>query len=238
MMLPRSGNGRAVVLLSGGMDSSTVLYIAVKQHNKVVDVVSIDYGQRHKRELEAAYQVYQRIKSEKPNQVLDFKKLSIDLTQIGGSPLTSSSLTVPKRKEQKQRLTVVPFRNTIHLTLAAAYAETKQIYTIYHGACKDDAENYPDCRYFYFKSLESTLEKGSTYETKFTIITPVVDMWKADIVRLGLSLGVPYELTWTCYLGEKKPCYVLYNLPKEEACDACFERIRAFETVGVEDPLR
>ena len=211
---------KAVVCLSGGMDSTTLLYEALAQGYRVYPV-SFDYNQRHRVELESAANIAARLG-------LIHKILKIDLGQIGGSVLTDLKRDVPAQAEGQQHSTVVPLRNTLFCTLAASYGEVLRVDEIFYGPVKEDFLAYRDCRRPFFDSLEQTLSLGSSEERKVTIHTPFVDLYKAQVLKRGFELGVPYELTHTCYKGQRPPC---------GECDACRERLDAFAQVGMPDPL-
>ena len=211
---------RSVVALSGGADSATLLYLAATE---CIDLhaLSIDYGQRHIKELECAKILCDGIKV--PHTIIKF-----DLTVFGGSPLTDKSLNVPAQSENKQSSTVVPYRNTILATLCAAYCKQYNLNTIYMGPTHEDLANYEDCRRVFYDSLQQSLRLGGTVHD-LVIKVPFIDTEKKDIVHLGYTkLSVPYEKTWTCYEGGDKPCLV---------CDACRERITSFVLNGLQDPL-
>ena len=210
------------ILLSGGMDSSTLLWWLKERHEGPIHAVSIDYGQRHRIELESAAHLAARA------GVAEHKRLDLDLTTIGGSPLTDDSLGVPHARDKSQIATVVPFRNMLFITLAAAYAETRSIHDLYIAPVKDDYPSYRDCRRPFYDSLEQSLSLGATVDLPFRIHTPFIDRSKAEILPLGLELGVPYELTHTCYEGRRPAC---------GRCDACAERIAAFRANRATDPL-
>jgi len=210
------------LLLSGGMDSATCLWWARKNHEGDIHAVSIDYHQRHRVELECAGRLAERA------GVATHKIIELDLTAIGGSPLTDEDLDIPAARDRQQIATVVPCRNMLFVTLAAAYAETQGICDLYIAPVKDDYRSYRDCRREFYDSLEQTLRLGATQDASFHIHTPFVDRWKTQVIALGLKLGVPYELTHTCYQGRRPAC---------GRCDACAERIQAFKANGVRDPL-
>ena len=211
---------KAIVCFSGGMDSTTLLYQTLDQGYEV-QAVSFDYNQRHRIELESAAIIAGRLG-------LPHKILKIDLSQIGGSALTDSNLLVPTQAEGQQHATVVPLRNTLFCTLAASYSETVGIDEIFYGPVKEDYLAYRDCRRPFFDSLEQTLSLGSSNERTVVIHTPLVDLYKAQVLEIGFRLGVPYELTHTCYQGQRPAC---------GQCDACRERLDAFAQVGRRDPL-
>lgn len=211
---------KAIVCLSGGMDSTTLLYEAMAQGYRVYPV-SFDYNQRHRVELESAANIVARLG-------LTHKILKIDLGQIGGSVLTDLKRDVPAQAERQQHSTVVPLRNTLFCTLAASYGEVLEVDEIFYGPVKEDFLAYRDCRRPFFDSLEQTLSLGSSEERQVKIHTPFVDLYKAQVLKRGFELGVPYELTHTCYKGQRPPC---------GECDACRERLDAFAQLGISDPL-
>lgn len=211
---------KAVVLLSGGADSTTILFQAMAEcHN--VHAISVYYGQRHKKELECAKAICDAYNI--PHTVIDFSALG----SLGGSPLVDTNIDVPPQKTAQQSTTVVPYRNTFLATIAAAYAHKHQLNTIYMGPTWEDLENYPDCRPEYFNVLQKTLRLGGVLHD-LELCVPFVETRKQDIVRVGTRLGVPYELTWTCYKGNERPCL---------ECDACVERMDSFHDNEIKDPL-
>ena len=215
-------SSQPVILLSGGMDSTTCLWWVRKHHLGDIHTISIDYHQRHRIELDCAARLAAQA------GVRNHKVIELDLTSIGGSPLTDAHLDVPAAREDRQVATVVPFRNMLFVTLAAAYAETQGMHELYMAPVRDDYQAYRDCRREFYDSLEQSLGLGATRDRPFRIHTPFVDKWKSEVIALGLELGVPYELTHTCYTGRRPAC---------GSCDACAERIEAFVAHGVRDPL-
>lgn len=208
------------LLFSGGMDSTTLLWW-LRDRGESVRAISVDYGQRHRIELQWAAALAEGLG-------VPHKTISLDLNTIGGSPLTDTHLDVPAAEDGAQVRTVVPFRNMLFVTLAAAYAETQGIDELYLAPVKDDYAAYRDCRRIFYDSLEQSLALGATRETSFRLYTPFVERWKVDVVKIGIELGVPYEKTHTCYEGRRPAC---------GRCDACSERIAAFRANGVRDPL-
>lgn len=208
------------LLFSGGMDSTTLLWW-LRDRGESVRAISVDYGQRHRVELQWAAALAEGLG-------VPHKTISLDLNTIGGSPLTDAHLDVPAAEDGAQIRTVVPFRNMLFVTLAAAYAETQGIDELYLAPVKDDYAAYRDCRRIFYDSLEQSLALGATRETSFRLYTPFVERWKVDVVKIGIELGVPYEKTHTCYEGRRPAC---------GRCDACSERIAAFRANGVRDPL-
>lgn len=210
----------SVVSLSGGADSATLLYFAMTE-SSTLHAVSVDYGQRHRKELDCAKALC--IAQNVPHTVIKF-----DLTVFGGSPLTDPSLKVPTQAEQNQSATVVPFRNTFLATICAAYCKQHGLNTIYMGPTYEDLANYEDCRPEFFEALEKALIVGGTVDD-LKIRTPFINKKKVEIIQLGhYVLEVPYEKTWTCYVGADEPCL---------ECDACQERIESFVLNGLRDPL-
>ncbi len=212
----------AVLLLSGGMDSTTCLWWMREQGVVDIHAVTVDYGQRHRVELEHAAAVARRA------QVAVHKIIRLDLTSIGGSPLTDGALHLPAAAEDRQAVTVVPFRNMLFATAAAAYAETAGIHDLYLAPVRDDYEAYRDCRREFYDGLERALQLGATADTTFNLHTPFVARWKSEVIAIGLKLGVPYADTHTCYQGRRPAC---------GRCDACTERLQAFAANGAADPL-
>jgi 7-cyano-7-deazaguanine synthase len=217
---------RAVSLLSGGMDSATVLAIALKKGYDVT-AITFDYGQRHSKEIASSEAIcnFYGIKQ---------KKIKIDLRQIGGSSLTSDK-PVPERpyKEIGKEIpaTYVPSRNIIFASVAAAYAETIGSNIIFIGANSVDYSGYPDCRPEFFKEFQKSLTLGTKIgiERGFEIEVPLQSMSKGEIVKLAESLKVPLKLTWSCYNGGEKAC---------GTCDSCRLRLKGFMEAGSVDPIR
>ncbi|MEA3421822.1 MAG: 7-cyano-7-deazaguanine synthase QueC [Acidobacteriota bacterium] len=210
---------RAVVCFSGGVDSTTVLHLASNEA-EVVHALSIDYGQRHKKELDKAKEITKMMKI--PHTILH-----IPLNVFGGSPLTDKNMNVPKQADKNQGATIVPFRNMLFATLAAAYAKANDLNTIYMGTTYEDLAEYPDCRPVFFDSLNETLMLGDKIHD-LIISTPFMGATKDVVIKAGVHLGVDYSKTWTCYLGEDYPCL---------KCDACRERMLAFRLNNMKDPI-
>ncbi len=211
----------AIVSLSGGADSTTLLHLAMAECKNVA-AISVYYGQRHKKELECAKAVCKEYNI--PHKIVDFSTLG----KFGGSPLVDTNINVPTQSENKQAITVVPFRNTFLATLAAAYAHQLGYNTIYMGPTWEDLANYPDCRPEFFEYLNKALRSGGTIHD-LEIRTPFINIKKDAVILLGTErLEVDYSKTWTCYLGEEKPCM---------ECDACRERAMSFYLNGLQDPL-
>ena len=217
---------KAVVLLSGGLDSSTVLAIASQQYS--CHALSFNYGQRSRSELQAAKNIAQAF------QVVEHKVVDIDLSQFGGSALTDSRIDVPDQTEEGIPLTYVPARNTVFLSMALAYAEVIAAADIFIGVNAVDYSGYPDCRPQFIASFQQTANlatKAGIEGQRITIHTPLMDWSKADIIRQGLELGVDYSLTVSCYQADTdgKAC---------GRCDACRFRKNGFNENGSEDPTR
>ncbi|WMT51027.1 MAG: 7-cyano-7-deazaguanine synthase QueC [Ferroplasma sp.] len=216
---------RAVVLISGGLDSPTVLAYAL-DHGYRVFPLSFDYGQRHAREVQSSEKICSYYG-------LELKKVNINLRQIGGSALTDD-IEVPERGidsiDGSIPVTYVPARNTIFISLAAAYGEVIGAGTIFIGANAIDYSGYPDCRPDFYNAMERTLNLGTEYgiEKGFKINVPLQYLTKADIVKLGRKLGVPYKLTWSCYNGREKAC---------GRCDSCILRLKGFMEAGDFDDI-
>lgn len=211
---------RAVVLLSGGLDSATCAWEA-RAAGYVVYALTIAYGQRHSRELDAAQQVAQQL------GVADHKIAKLDLTLWGGSALTDSTIAVPTEGIDASVIpvTYVPARNTIFLALALGYAETVNAQAIYIGVNHLDYSGYPDCRPEFIQAFQhvADLATRQTIEgSRITIATPLQNLTKIDIVRRARVLGVPIEETWSCYTGGDEPCGV---------CDSCRLREEALAVV-------
>jgi 7-cyano-7-deazaguanine synthase len=229
---------KAVVLVSGGIDSATTLAIA-KAEGFQIYALSFDYNQRHKRELESARMVASALGVEK------HLVISFDLREIGGSALTSD-IEVPKERMKDLSIipvTYVPARNTIFLSFGLAWAEALEAGHIFIGANAIDYSGYPDCRPEYLKAFEEMANLATKISVegalRFTIKAPLVSMKKSDIIREGTRLGLDYALTWSCYdpqlkyvrgpeFGEMIPC---------GQCDSCIIRAKGFEEAGTKDPL-
>ncbi|MGZ5031785.1 MAG: 7-cyano-7-deazaguanine synthase QueC [Usitatibacter sp.] len=217
----------AVVLLSGGLDSATVLAMAVAEGWRC-HALSVDYGQRHKVELYAAAQVARALGA------AEHRIVRIDLGVFGGSALTDPLIAVPTQPSSGIPVTYVPARNTILLSLALAYAEVSESDAIFTGANAVDYSGYPDCRPEYlaaFEKMANLATKRAVEGKPLTISAPIVHMTKAQIVRRGHELGVDFSQTVSCYNadGAGRAC---------GRCDSCRFRLEGFEKAGLPDPTR
>jgi len=218
---------KAVVLVSGGLDSATVLAIA-KQAGFECYALSFDYGQRHRNELVAAATVAQH------QNAKTHRTFVLDLAQFGGSALTDSSIEVPKHHEKGIPITYVPARNTVFLSIALAWAEVLGAHDIFIGVNAIDYSGYPDCRPEYIEAYQrmATLATKTGVEgQRIQINTPLLHLSKAEIIQRGLALGLDYALTLSCYD------------PSEQGlacgqCDSCRLRLEGFAEAGVDDPTQ
>src|SRR5215472_7602164 len=214
---------RAVVLLSGGMDSCVCATLAARDFDTAA--LHVSYGQRTEaRERRSFGEVCDRLGIRARLQVRNEA-----LRTIGGSALTDPSIAVPESHTLGHDIpaTYVPFRNAHFLSVAVSWAELLGAGKIYIGAVEQDSSGYPDCRPAYYEAFNEVIRKG-TKEGKIEIVTPLIAMRKHEIVRLGLELGAPLDLTWSCYSREDRACGV---------CDSCVLRVRAFQEAGAVDPL-
>ncbi|RMG03142.1 MAG: 7-cyano-7-deazaguanine synthase QueC [Nitrospirae bacterium] len=219
---------KAVVLLSGGVDSSTTLAIA-KAEGFECYALTFDYFQRHRRELESAKRVAASL------GVKEHILITFDLRKIGGSALTAD-MDVPKGGTAREiPVTYVPARNTIFLSFALGWAEVLKAEDIFIGANAVDYSGYPDCRPEYLRAYEEMANLATRESVegrmRFRIRAPLLNLTKGEIIRKGLALGLDYSLTWSCYDpgAEGMPC---------GACDSCLYREKGFREAGVEDPLK
>jgi 7-cyano-7-deazaguanine synthase len=222
-----SNQSRAVVLLSGGMDSCVCAALAVRDHNAAA--VHVSYGQRtEERERRSFEGICDRL--EIRDRLIVRNQA---LRAIGGSALTDTSIAVPEGHGIGGTLaagvpvTYVPFRNAHFLAVAVSWAEVLGAGKIYIGAVEPDSSGYPDCRPEYYRAFNEVVKAG-TKEGTICVVTPLIEMHKHEIVRLGLELSAPFDLTWSCYQREDRACGV---------CDSCVLRLRAFRDAGAEDPI-
>jgi 7-cyano-7-deazaguanine synthase len=220
---PTTAKSRAVVLLSGGMDSAVCAALAVCDHD--VAAVHVSYGQRTEgRERRSFVAICDRLGIRDRLIVRNEA-----LRAIGGSALTDLSIAVPDAKEVggEVPVTYVPFRNAHFLSVAVSWAEVLGAGKVYIGAVEPDSSGYPDCRPAYYRAFNEVIKAG-TKEGKIEIVTPLIALHKAEIVTLGLELGAPFDLTWSCYRQQDRACGV---------CDSCVLRLRGFQQAGVSDPI-
>lgn len=218
-----SRKSRAIVLLSGGMDSCVCATLAKRDYD--VAAVHVLYGQRtEERERQSFLAICRRLNIH--DQLIVRNEA---LRAIGNSALTDENIAVPPSEEvgHDVPVTYVPFRNAHFLAVAVSWAETIGAEKVYIGAVEPDSSGYPDCRSAYYQAFNQVVKTG-TKEGKIEIVTPLIAMRKAEIVRLGLELGAPFDLTWSCYSRVDQACGM---------CDSCVLRLRAFEAAGVKDPI-
>jgi 7-cyano-7-deazaguanine synthase len=223
---------KAVVLLSGGMDSCVCTAMAQGRHGASnVALLHAGYGQRTQERERRAFE-----------GIADFygvrERLVVQLDHfraIGGSALTDKNISVPENElggagphGSAIPVTYVPFRNAHFLSVAVSWAEAIGAGAIYIGAVAEDSSGYPDCRPEYYRVFQELIGVGTRPETKIEIVTPVITLKKSEIIRRGIELGAPLHLTWSCYQNEDAAC---------GACDSCLLRLRAFQEAGVPDPI-
>lgn len=217
---------KAVCLLSGGMDSSTLAFLA-KADGYDIYALHFTYGQRtEEKERECAIRIARHLNA------VEF--LDVDLTyliQVGESSLTDRSIPVKAHEDAGEGIphTYVPFRNANLLSVATSFAESRGAEAIYIGVQSSDYSGYPDCRPEFIAAFQKVIDLGTRPETQIALKTPFVNLKKADILRIGMDLSVPYEDTWSCYQEGEAACGV---------CGSCHFRKEAFQAVGVEDPIR
>jgi len=218
---------RGVVLLSGGLDSSTACAVAARECEGLY-ALSFDYGQSLVRELECARNIARHF------DAVEHRTIRLDLAAIGGSALTDPTVPIPLDRDENEMENIpssyVPARNTIFLSVALAWAEVLDADAIYIGVNALDYSGYPDCRPEYveaFRRMAELATKRGIEGRPMEIRAPLLLLGKSDIIRLGLQLGVPYGLTWSCYAGGESPC---------GRCDSCILRARAFHELGITDP--
>jgi 7-cyano-7-deazaguanine synthase len=221
------GRERAVVCLSGGMDSCVCATLAARDYDAYA--LHCSYGQRtEERELQAARGVAEAL------GFRDFFPLRLDLfRRIGGSALTDSRIDVPQAGAGETigaqiPVTYVPFRNAHFLSAAVSWAEVLEAKAVFIGAVEQDSSGYPDCRPVYYEAFQQLIRAG-TRDGDIVVRTPLIHMHKKEIVALGLELAAPLELTWSCYSGSEEACGI---------CESCVLRLRAFEQAGAKDPIR
>lgn len=216
---------KAVILVSGGMDSLVTAAIALEQGFEPA-AMHINYGQRtwlkelgSFRSICSHFGIAQSLEVDAPF-----------LSRIGGSSLTDLSMPVsgPDLHGSSIPTSYVPFRNALFLSMAVSWAEVIGAGKIFIGAVEEDSSGYPDCRKVFYDAFNTVIELGTRPETNIEIVTPLIGMQKSEIVRKGMELGVPFDFSWSCYKSEGRACGV---------CDSCARRLRAFEQLGIEDPI-
>lgn len=223
---------KALVLFSGGVDSTTALALAIDKHGKDnVVALSISYGQKHNKEIEAANKIadYYQVKHLYLDLAKIFQYSDCSLLQHSNNEIPHESYVEQLSKTQGTPVsTYVPFRNGLFLSSAASIALSKDCSVIYYGAHSDDAAGnaYPDCSDVFNNAMNQAIYEGSGHQLE--IKAPFVKMTKADVVKIGLDLKVPYELTWSCYEGNDQPC---------GTCGTCIDRQNAFLENGIKDPI-
>ena len=223
--MPLNNKSRAIVAVSGGMDSCVSAAIAAKNFD--LTFLHVNYGQRTEiRELKAF------------NDLADFysvtQKLVVDLRHlafIGGSSLTDTKIEVSKANLSSKEVptSYVPFRNANILSACVSWAEVIDAAAIFIGAVWEDSSGYPDCRPEFFEAFEKAIQNGTKPSTKINIFTPIIHLSKEEIVKKGLELNAPFHLTWSCYKNEDEACGI---------CDSCALRLKGFRLVGVKDPIK
>ena len=215
----------AIVLVSGGMDSCVTTAIA-KNENSELALLHISYGQRTEQRERRAF-----------NDIADFygvdNRLDISieyLARIGGSSLTDKNIQVSEANLESKEIptSYVPFRNANMLSIATSWAEVLGANAIYIGAVAEDSSGYPDCRPEFYEAFEKTIDAGTKPDTKISIKTPIIHLLKSEIVRKGIELNAPLNLSWSCYRSEDLAC---------GTCDSCALRLRGFAQTGVKDPI-
>jgi len=218
---------KAVVLLSGGMDSCVTAAIANQTHR--LALLHASYGQRTEQRERRAFDAIADFYGVRERLVVRFDAFA----QIGGSALTDERISVPESGAALAPhagipITYVPFRNAHFLSAAVSWAEVIGATAIFIGAVAEDSSGYPDCRPEYYRAFQALIREGTRPETHIEIVTPVIAMRKSEIVRRGKELGAPLGLTWSCYQFEDEAC---------GACDSCRLRLRAFAEAGLSDPI-
>jgi 7-cyano-7-deazaguanine synthase len=231
-MSVESQSSKAVVLLSGGMDSCVCTAIARERHGtENLALLHAGYGQRTQQRERRAFEA-----------IADFygvsRRLAVQLDHfraIGGSALTDTNIAVPENElgaagahGSAIPVTYVPFRNAHFLSVAVSWAEAIGAEAVYIGAVAEDSSGYPDCRAEYYEVFQELVRVGTRPETRIAIETPVITLKKNEIIRRGMELGAPLHLTWSCYQNEDRAC---------GACDSCLLRLKAFAEAGMPDPI-
>jgi 7-cyano-7-deazaguanine synthase len=216
--------GKSIVLLSGGMDSLVTAAIA-NQEGEELYFLHVNYGQRTEvRELRSFRKMKGFFKP-KADLIADITYL----TQIGGSSLTDKSMEIKDFKNSNEvPNTYVPFRNTHMISIAVSWAEVIGADKIYIGAVEEDSSGYPDCRESFYKAMQKAVNEGTKDNTNIELVTPIIHMRKAEIIKLGAKLKAPLDLSWSCYRNNDIAC---------GKCDSCVLRVNAFKEAGLRDPI-
>jgi 7-cyano-7-deazaguanine synthase len=216
---------KAVCLLSGGMDSTTLAYVAKDMGYDII-ALHFTYGQRtEKKERECARTIAGTL------DALDFVEISLEhFKKIGASSLTDAAIPVGEYAGEEKEVpsTYVPFRNANLLAIATSLAEARRAEAVFIGVQTGDYPGYPDCRPEFIEAFQRVVDLGTNAQPRITLMTPFVRMTKAEILRVGIALGVPYEHTWSCYQNNDRACGV---------CSSCHYRREAFRELGLEDPI-
>src|SRR5271154_453472 len=231
-MNKNGSEARAVVLLSGGMDSCVCAAMARERHGAGnIALLHAGYGQRTQARERRAFEAIADFYDVRERLVVHLEHFRA----IGGSALTDSNIAVPEnkldaagRRGSTIPVTYVPFRNAHFLSVAVSWAEAIGAGAIYVGAVAEDSSGYPDCRPEYYRAFQNVIREGTRPETEIEIVTPVITLKKSEIILRGRELGAPLHLTWSCYQGEDEAC---------GACDSCLLRLRAFAESGMKDPI-
>lgn len=219
-----SSVNKAIVLLSGGMDSLVTAAIAIRD-NEYVCFLHVNYGQRTVAKEKECFDKLCIYYNPAKSLIIDMDWLG----KIGGSALTDSGIEITDFSNSKLiPKTYVPFRNANLISAAVAWAEVIDANKIYIGAVEEDSSGYPDCRKAFFQNMQKTIETGSLNKNNIRIVTPVINLSKQQIVELGKELNVPFEYSWSCYKNEDKACGI---------CDSCHLRLKAFTNAGIKDPI-
>lgn len=216
---------KAVCLLSGGMDSTTLAYVAKKMGYEIL-ALHLNYGQRtEKKELSCAIKVAEGL------EAVEFLEISLDyFSKFGASSLTDMNIKVEEGalgKVEKPN-TYVPFRNANLISIATSYCESRDGEAVFIGVQSSDHTGYPDCTPQFIEAMQHAINTGTQTEKSIELLTPFVMMNKTDILKEGMGLGVPYENTWSCYSENDEACGI---------CSSCLARLKAFADLGIEDPI-
>ena len=216
---------KAVMIVSGGLDSATMLYREEFKYSTFV--LTFDYSQRHRKEIECAKKLCNNLGL--PHKIVDITSINEFISK--GSLSGNEPVPFGHYASENMKKTIVPNRNMILLAIAVGYAATIEAEKVLYGAHTGDATIYPDCRKEFIKAIDSAVFLGNLWENNgksIEIITPLIDLTKSEIVALGMKVNVPYKNTWTCYSGKEKAC---------GKCGSCVERIEAFKLNGLIDPI-